>query len=207
MHKNFRSEEIWNEDLIEILKEEFKEDFPKIKIIKGKVLKDIFLNKSPKTGNYKIQFGFVDQDIIFYEEEMDISKFYEVENILIHNNSGNKNKMVIPRLICELKYNGVNSHGLITYSDYASDIKSIFPECKYWLVMRYSNSSSDNKLYRHGKYFDKIIFFDSGRSNGKYHKGDFKQQIENHSELKKIFLEFINEIKKTLVDSNAYFIK
>ena len=200
-------EEIWNIDLIEILKEEFKEDFPEIKIIKGKVLKDIFLHKSPKTGNYKIQFGFVDQDIIFYEEEMDISKFYEVENILIHNNSGEKNKMVIPRLICELKYNGINSHGLITYSDYASDIKSIFPECKYWLAMRYRKSSTENKLYRHGKYFDKIIFFDTGKSVGNYKQGDFKKQIESQSDLKHRFTEFINEIKVSLREKETVFVK
>ena len=169
-----RDEEIWNIDLIDILKEELKKEFPKIQIFKGKVLKDIFLNKNQNSHKYKIQFGFVDQDIVFYDEEMDISKFYEVDNILVHNNTRRKNKMVIPKLICELKYNGINSHGLITYSDYASDIKSIFPECKYWLAMRYRKNSTENKLNRHGKYFDKIIFFDTGKSESTYTEGDFK---------------------------------
>jgi hypothetical protein len=201
-------EVIWNIDLIEVLKEEIIKDFPKIQIIKGKVLKDIFLNKNQNSGKHKIQFGFVDQDIVFFEEQMDISELNKIDNILIHkNNINNKDKMIIPKLICELKYDGITSHGLITYSDYASDIKSIFPECKYWLVMRYRKSSSENKLYRHGKYFDKIIFFDSGSSNGKYQKGDFKQQIEEQSELRKIFFEFVSEIKNTLKEKETFFIK
>ena len=189
-------EEIWNADLIEILKEELKEEFPKIKIFKGKVLKDIFLNKNQDSEKKKIQFGFVDQDIVFYDDEMDITKLNEIENIIIHNNNVlNKDKMVIPKLICELKYNGITSHGLITYSDYASDIKSIFPECKYWLAMRYRKSSTENKLNRHGKNFDKIIIFNNGKSEGNYTKGDFKKQIETQEELKKRLLEFLSENK------------
>jgi len=201
-------EEKWNIDLIEILDEKLKAEFPKVQIFKGKVLKDIFLNKNPNSREHKIQFGFVDQDIVFYDEEMDISKLNEVENILIHNNNiNNKNKMVIPKLICELKYNGITSHGLITYSDYASDIKSIFPECKYWLAMRYRKSSTENKLNRHGKNFDKIIFFDTGKSEGTYTKGDFKKQLETPAELKNRFSEFLSEIKETLKEKETVFVK
>ncbi len=201
-------EEKWNIDLIEILKEELKMEFPKIQIFKGKVLKDIFLSKNPNSYEQKIQFGFVDQDIVFYDNEMDISKLNEIENILIHNNNiHNKNKMVIPKLICELKYNGITSHGLITYSDYASDIKSIFPECKYWLAIRYRKSSTENKLNRHGKNFDKIIYFDTGKSEGSYKKGDFKNEIKSQSDLKHRFIEFINEIKETLKEKETVFVK
>ncbi len=201
-------EEKWNIDLIEILKEELKTEFPKVQIFKGKVLKDIFLSKNPNSHENKIQFGFVDQDIVFYDNEMDISILNEIENILIHNNNiYNKDKMVIPKLICELKYNGITSHGLITYSDYASDIKSIFPECKYWLAMRYRKSSTENKLNRHGKNFDKIIFFDTGNSEGIYTKGDFRKQIETQVELENRFSEFLNEIKKTLREKKTVFVK
>ncbi len=202
-----KNEETWNIDLIEILKKELAKDFPKIKIIKGKVLKDIFLNRNQNLRTHKIQFGFVDQDIVFYEEEMDISKFYKIDNILIHNNARNRNKLVIPKLICELKYNGITSHGLITYSDYASDIKSIFPECKYWLAMRYRENSTENKLKRHGKNFDRIIYFDTGKSEGAYKKGDFKAQLEIDPKLKKIFLEFIDEIKEALREKESVFVK
>jgi hypothetical protein len=201
------NEEIWNFDLIEILRVELIREFPKIQIVKGKVLKDIFLNRNKKSGEYKIQFGFVDQDIVFYEKEMDIADFHDVKNILVHKNSKNKNIMLIPKLICELKYNGVTSHGLITYSDYASDIKSIFPECKYWLIMRYRATSTENKLYRHGKNFDKIIFFDKGKSVDTYMKGDFKRQLASQSDLKNRFTEFLDEIKDMLRRKESYFVK
>ena len=202
------NEEIWNHDLIKILEEELKDEFPRIKIFKGKVLKDIFLNKDKDSKKGKIQFGFVDQDIVFYEDEMDISELNNIENILVHNNNvGNKNQMIIPKLICELKYNGINSHGLITYSEIASDIKSIFPECRYWLVMRFRKSSTENKLKRHGKNFNKIIFFDEGKSEGKYTSGDFKKQLNQQAELKIRFSEFLKEIKMILGQKETFFVK
>lgn len=204
---NMTDEKIWNFDLIDVLYKKLNKEFPNVKIIKGKVLKDIFLNKNQNTDEYKIQFGFVDQDIVIYQEEMDISKFYQVDNILVHNNSGNNNKMIIPKLICELKYNGITSHGLITYSEYASDIKSIFPECKYWLALRYRKSSTENKLYRHGKNFDKIIFFDKGKAEGKYKKGDFQKQLENQNDLYVRFYEFVELIKETLRENKTFFVK
>ena len=202
-----KDEELWNHDLISILRNELKTEFPKIKIVKGKVLKDIFLNKNKNTSEYKVQFGFVDQDVVIYEETMDISEFHSLDKILVHNNTNNRNQMVIPKLICELKYDGVTSHGLITYSEYSSDIKSIFPESKYWLVMRFRKSSTENKLYRHGKYFDKILYFDKGKSIKRYVVGDFQKELDNDSELSKIFDEFIEEIKFTLRKKETNFIK
>ena len=206
--RNMSNEVMWNNDLIMILINELKIDFPNIKIIKGKILKDIFLHKDQKSLKYKIQFGFVDQDIVFYEEEMNISNLYNVNNIKIHRNNKDRiANMIIPKLICELKYNGVNSHGLITYSEYASDIKSIFPECKYWLALRYRGNSTENKLYRHGKNFDKIIFFDNSKAVGNYQKGDFKRQIERQTDLKRTFEEFLEELKVSLRKNETVFIK
>jgi len=202
-----RDEEIWNYDLIHILNDELKKEFPKIKIMKGKVLKDIFLNKDKNTSEYKIQFGFVDQDIVFYEEIMDISEFHSLNKLLVHNNSENKNQMVIPKLICELKFDGITSHGLITYSEYSSDIKSIFPESKYWLVMRYKKSSSENKLFRHGRNFDKILYFDEGKSDKRYKEGDFQNELKSNTKLKNRFEEFIDELKNTLRKKESNFIK
>ena len=202
-----QNEDLWNKDLIRILKKELKSEFPDTKIIKGKVLKDIFLNKNQKSSEYKVQFGFVDQDIVIYDEEMDISDFHSVNEILVHNNTNNKNKMIIPKLICELKYNGITSHSLINYSEYASDIKSIFPECKYWLALRYRNSSTKNKLYRHGQNIDKIIFFDKDNSQRNYQTGDFHKEIKENPATNKIFKEFISEIKNTLKMKDTNFVK
>jgi len=108
-------------------------------------------------------WGFFDQDIIIYTDTMDISKFKDVQNIKIHNDKNNKT-IYIPKIICELKYDSINTHGLITYSDIASNIKAIFPLCKYLLLLRYRNNSSDNKLLRNGKTFDKILCLDDGNA-------------------------------------------
>lgn len=127
--KKDRNEELWNKDLIKAIADEIKTEFPTATFFKGKVLKYIFLYKDEKLGN-QLQFGFVDQDIVIYQETMDIADFKHVKNIFLHNNNDNRDNLVIPKIICELKYNDINSHGLITYSNYAADIKSIFPECK-----------------------------------------------------------------------------
>ena len=202
-----KNEILWNTDLINILTNELIDDYPKIKIIKGKVLKDIFLIKDQHTQKNKLQFGFVDQDIVIYDEEMDIKEFHKLNNIKVHNNKEAPKKMIIPKIIIELKYNGINSHGLITYSDYASDIKSIFPDCKYWLSMRYRKTCSVNKLKRHGKNFDKIIYFSDSKSEGEYKKGSFKLELENSKELKERFNEFIQELKGTLKETISFFVK
>ncbi|MBK7964250.1 MAG: hypothetical protein IPK10_02285 [Bacteroidetes bacterium] len=185
--KKDRDEELWNKDLIEAISAEIKTEFPNATVFKGKVLKDIFLYKDDRFG-YQLQFGFVDQDIVIYDETMDISDFKGVKNIFLHNNKNNRDKLVIPKIICELKYNGITSHGLITYSSYAADIKSIFPECKYFLALRHKKSSSENKLFRHGKYFDKIIFLGDSSSKQKYVQGQFLQELSTEVNLKREIL-------------------
>ena len=207
IEKRDKNEELWNNDLIQALQERLSADFPDVKVIKGKVLKDIFLH-TDKFRKHSLQFGFVDQDIVIYQETMDITDLQASQHILLHkNNNIESNRLVIPRIICELKYNGITSHDLVIYSDYAADIKSIFPECKYYLALRYKKSSTPNKLFRHGKHFDKIIAFENGKQRGKYNSGDFLNQIKSSSELKAKFEEFIEEIKKTLQIKKTYFIK
>lgn len=201
-----RDEELWNRDLIEAISKEIKTEFPQATVFKGKVLKDIFLYKDDKLG-YQLQFGFVDQDIVIYDETMDISHFRSVKNIFLHNNKYNRDNLVVPKIICELKYNGITSHGLITYSSYAADIKSIFPQCKYFLALRHKKSSSDNKLFRHGKYFDKIIFLGDTSSKQKYVQGQFFQELSTDKQLKEKFDEFIEEIKFVLRKKKTHFVK
>jgi hypothetical protein len=204
--KKDKNEVAWNKDLISIIKAELSKEFPSVQVFKGKVLKDIFLYKDEKLG-YQLQFGFVDQDIVIYDETMDISDFKAVKNIFLHNNRDNREKLIIPKIICELKFNGITSHGLITYSQYAADIKSIFPQCSYFLAIRHRNGSTANKLFRHGKFFDKTIFFNDGKSKTVYTPGQFSAELSVNKELKSIFDEFIEEIKLTLRIKKTHFVK
>ena len=195
----------WNEDLIGLLRNDLLEEFPNINITKGKILKDIFLSKD---DGYSLQFGFVDQDIIIYDESMDISDFENVKNIFLHNIKNKRDPLIIPKIIIELKYNGVNSHGLITYSNYATEIKSIFPKCRYYLVMKYKASSSDNKLFRHGRSFDKIIYFDKNSNHaGKYREGQFSDELNQNMSIRNRYSELLTEIKNDLRERKTSFVK
>src|SRR3989337_3197257 len=95
----------WNKDLIKKLRKDL-EEIENINITKGKVLRDIVIVHEDK--NYKLQLGFFDQDIIIYTDTMDISDYYKVTNIKIHN-TGKEKEIYIPRIICELKYDGINT--------------------------------------------------------------------------------------------------
>ena len=200
-------ERVWNDDLVKIFKESLSADIPNIKIEKCKILKDLFLQKGKDF--YSLQLGFSEQDIVFYEEIMDISEFYKIEKIKIHNIDKNKkNEIVIPKVICELKYDGINTHGLITYSNIAYDIKSIFPHCKYYLILFYKSTSSENKLLRSGKSFDHIFYFDSdsGKSK-KYNKGDFELRLKIDNKIKEKYVSLITTIKSDLTQQKYDFVK
>lgn len=201
-----QSEVLWNEDLIELLQKEF----PNLGIFKGKILRDIFLQKG-KNNEFELQLGFFDQDIVIYNKEdlMDIEDLRNSKSIKIHNNdSKQKNTLIIPSIIIELKYDGVNTHGIITYSNIASDIKSIFPKCKYIFALRYNSGSSDNKFLRNGKNFDNIIYFENNGSYGKrYEKNQFQKEIIQSSELKSKWESLIRFIKLTMKPESDSFLK
>ena len=138
---------------------------------------------------------------------MDISDFKAVKNIFLHNIKENRETLVIPKIIIELKYDGITSHSLITYSSYASDIKSIFPQCKYFLALKYKKGSSVNKVFRHGRFFDKIIFFNDLKASNKYMDGSFQVDMSTDDDLKSRYDEFIDEIKKELRTKKTHFVK
>ena len=201
-----QNEFMWNEDLIALLQEEF----PNLGIFKGRILKDIFLQKG-KNNKFELQLGFFDQDIVIYDKRsvMNIEDLRNSKSIKIHNNNKDqKDILIIPSIIIELKYDGVNTHGIITYSNIAHDIKSIFPRCKYIFALRYNSGSSDNKLLRNGKNFDNIIYFEKGRNSGKkYEKGQFKKELSKSPELRKKWDSLINFIKLTIESETNSFLK
>jgi len=201
-----QSELIWNEDLIELLQKEF----PNLGIFKGRILKDIFLQKD-RSNEFELQLGFFDQDIVIYNKEdlMNIEDLRNSKSIKIHNNNSNqKNTLIIPSIIIELKYDGVNTHGIITYSNIASDIKSIFPKCKYIFALRYNSGSSDNKFLRNGKNFDNIIYFENNGSYGKkYVKGQFKEEMNKSLELKSKWESLVRFIRLIMKPESNSFLK
>lgn len=90
-----------------------------------------------------------DQDIIFYSES-DISE-EENHNLSLFNTT-NPN-ILIPYLILETKDGCPSSHEVITYSDKAQRIKSLFPFSRYFLIVR---GGPKKRLTWHGKNFDEV---------------------------------------------------
>lgn len=201
-----RSKEDWNDDLIQVFNLDSSLNYFG-KIDKKKILRDISLYRDPNLGP-QIQFGFVDQDVVIWDEEIETTGFEKVRNMFFHNiKPEDRKQIIIPKVIIELKYNGVTSQGLSIYSDYASSIKSIFPMCKYLLLVRYSNGSSANKLLRHGKFFDKIMILEEGSSSSKYVKGAFKNDLSKSLQLKKNFQEFTDYLIDALSLKESSFTK
>ncbi len=200
------SEQLWNNDLIHLLETQLRKESKNIKVKKCRVLKDIFMRLH--NGNYFLQLGFFDQDVVIYEDEMDIEGFHGVEGIKIHNiDKDMRDHICIPKIIFELKYDGINTHTLITYSSIAADIKSIFPNCKYLLILLHKGNSSHNKLMRNGKNFDGIMYFNDGSANKKkYRPGDFERELKKNKEIRKRYNTLLGHIKATLASSNNEFL-
>ena len=166
---------------------------------------------SNKNDKFELQLGFADQDIVIYNksEIMNIEDLHGINSINIHNmDKNNKKDLIVPSIIIELKYDGVNTHGIVTYSNIASEIKSIFPKCKYIFALRYNSGSSENKLLRNGKNFDNILYFeDDGAYGKKYKPGDFKINLKNNKEINAKYNLLLDFIKLTMGADKNHFLK
>jgi len=121
------------------------------------ILKDFTVGKD-KNNVWRVFAGLQQQDIVFYQREFERSEF---ENGLIKiTGAGAGKTIVIPLAICELKIpRSFETHGLITYSEIASQIKFVFPYCVYYFLL----SGSDKRVVlpetvlRQGKGFDRVF--------------------------------------------------
>lgn len=108
-------------------------------------------------SEWKVIFGFLEQDIIFYLETMDMADI-KSEHLRIPRATKDK-KLIIPLAILELKIgSNVNTHQFITYGHIAKEIKIIFPHCAYYFVSSGGQRKfSPETLLRHTKEFDRVF--------------------------------------------------
>lgn len=175
------NEKQWNLELISLMKEEIQKNHANLILGSKPILRDIYFQKDKNKLPY-IQLGLFDQDIVIYDESesIDTMDWAKINGIRTHNNDKLSKKIIVPKVIFELKFNGVNTHTLITYSNIAYDIKSIFPFCKYFLLLYYRAGSSNNKFLRNGKSFDHIVFFNDGVAPKKeYKEGQFSEYLKS----------------------------
>lgn len=193
-------EELFRKDFVEKLKEDFKSGSEHGICIeeKVKVLKDLII--LPNGKSFKLQFGFFEQDIVFHEEDTAIDMSNKISDLPFKfTRIKEKGKIVIPLLIIEVKYGGVDSHQLITYSQIAGDIKNIFPFTKYYLVIRYT-SKDKNLLLRHGKNFDRIVKFKGRDKDIKKYKGNFAEELKQDKEIGEEYELLIKNLERDIAE-------
>ena len=98
-------------------------------------------------------------------------------------NIDDKSRLFVPRLIMEVKYGCISSHGIITYSEIAMRMKSVYQGLRYYLVMRFGNKTSET-MERHGPGFDRIYLFEHKKlpmgvryNSSTYKKGDWDDHM------------------------------
>lgn len=107
-------------------------------------------------SEWKIVFGFLEQDIILYQDVIDVTELRS-DKVFIPRGTKDK-KIIIPLAICELKIGkNINTHQFITYGSIAREIRSIFPHCAYYFVSGDKKREfSEATLLRHTKEFDRV---------------------------------------------------
>lgn len=189
-NKELEGEELWNLDVIELLKPEIE---PYV-VDKHQVVRGLSIKK--KNNNYCFDYVTSQQDVVIYGK----NDVFDQEG----------ERYVIPKIICELKYEGVNTGALIAISDTASKMKSIFPECKIILLVRYSGKSDKNRnelLLHWGQGFDRIMCLEDGKKKGKYVKGDYSKELEESPELNEKWRKLVDYIKEELAGPSEGFVK
>jgi len=192
-------ENIFCDDLVKLFKKDL--DFAKIPAllknleirIHEKILYDVTILYGG-AGKFTPKFGFLEQDIV-------IGKSLKVSNQLgvFFYRAKTRTEVFEPEVVIEVKYGNVTSHQLITYSHIASKIKSVFPRCRYYLVLGYCSVSIFEKVMRHGTFFDRIFSL-SARLKGQtkilgYFKGKI---IKDGVNKRNVYRKLIQNIKNDL---------
>lgn len=160
---------------MESLKKDLSDHHPKLKIMKTRVLKNIFLVK--QKGVYRFQLEFIEQDIVIFDHIMDITEFMNLNKINIGNQSEDfRGRIVIPRIILNTGFCPPGQTERKKQFKIATDIKSIFPQCKYLQVFRYCPASLHHDFRGIRFNVDKTVCFsrECPPRDREYTGGDFR---------------------------------
>jgi hypothetical protein len=169
----------WTWDVMESLQIDLGKKYPRLKIMKTRVLKDIFLTS--RKGIYKFQLDFIEQDIVFFDHVMDIREFMNLNKINIGNQSEDfKGRIVIPRIIMNLNYSVPGKGESERQLKAASDIKSIFPQCGFLRLFRYAGKAECFDHERAPYPYEKTVCFsrEFPPCDREYERGSFQRDRE-----------------------------
>ena len=197
---------LWSWDMQENLHKDLNPAFPETKIMKARVLTDIFLIQ--KKGLYQFQLKFMEQDLVIFNHIMDISEFMNINKMNIENQDENfMGRIIIPRIILKFGFTGMSNEELMIENKIASDIKSIFPNCKYIVLFYYQGIFKEGNERSLNNVFDKIMYFINGKTPAEpiYRRGDM--DFYRHDSMKKKYPHLIKYIKTILRNEDIKFLK
>lgn len=131
--------------------------------------KHIYLRKNRKIT---LEIWCFKQDIAVYKPLLDKSIGYrgskilskdnrQIQILLKKDNAQRTRHVGLPYVIIETKVRQPNTHDILTYSEKAAMIKTIFPYCKFVFCI-YERISP--RTFRHGVNFDEIICINNIKS-------------------------------------------
>jgi hypothetical protein len=158
---------------------------------KVNILRDITIGYDKKNNNYKIYFGFQEQDIVLSPRNTDnLIPIWKDNNYLAyHWLQKDMDRIIIPFLVCELKTpKSMVTHQFITYSKICEQIKEVFPYCDYFFIL---SSNQERKLMpetvlRQGKSIDRVFlnFSNDNNERDKYWKTVYDHLLYLKTEMK-----------------------
>lgn len=194
-----RDEDSFRDDLLIALKRRLKSFLlsNSLRIASSKKLLYDLTFDYQQQKEFEPAFGFLEQDIVIFST---LSVPYDLGGYF--SNVREKSVIAVPRLIIEVKYRGISSHALMTYSNIAEKIKNIFGDCTYYLLLRYDDKSEETVL-RHGQHFDRIFQLQKISSNDRkisYKKGQFLTELRSNEMLRRKVRELAKHINKDVLD-------
>ena len=155
------------------------------------------------SGNFKPKFGFLEQDIVIGKV---LKVPPELGNYFYRNPK--KNEVFEPEIVIEIKNSSVNSHQLITYSQIASRIKTVFPRTRYYLVYAYCSVRMFEKVIRHGTHFDHIYNLCAVRNSELapeiYSSGDLPKDLGKDGRHMRVYQELLQQLKRDLCSPKVH---
>ena len=147
-------------------------------------------------GEWKVIAGSLQQDIVIYRDRIPFKKFQTeilkmtrkagtVSDIVPTDGEDNDRDVVIPLVVVELKIGkSLVTHGFITYSSIAQQIKNVFPHLNYFFALdsNETRNVTPETVLRYTKGFDRV-FLEWGKE-----KEILWQDVESH-------LEYLKRLK------------
>jgi len=197
-----RSEDLFADDVATELRARLAEVLAQASLVvetRTKVVTDLTVDPDQSVGHeqYCPSLNCLEQDIV-------IGKRLPVPAAIrpYFYNVGQRSSGLIPRVVIEVKYQGVGSPAIMSASDVAGRIKSVYMDVKCYFLMR-AGAKDAWTLARHGTHFDRMYQLAHCHGNndpqwpGAYEVGDLDEHLLDQ-QLSDRFDQFVQDLEDDL---------